>query len=307
VFPTTTVAALPVFLTGAAPQEHGMTGWHIFLKELGAVATPIKYVSRFGHFPLNKVIDIREIFDLESFFDRIKTESYVIQEKDTIDADFTIVSAGRAKRIGYGTLSENFKNVEKIVKSHSKRKFIYSYWRYHDVLCHRHGMGSTEVLSHFNKLNEKLKSFLESIEGTNTTVIITADHGMIDTPKSSIIDLREHPHFSETLTLPLCGDHRYVYCYVHPFKTDQFENYVRNEFNHYCEVLRSEDLVKKNYFGLFKPHKRFLDRIGNYVLMMKDNYAIYDFLLNKEEEYDINDHGGASKEEMYVPLIIIHT
>ena len=37
VFPATTAAAIGTYLTGVAPIEHGLTGWHMHLRELGAV------------------------------------------------------------------------------------------------------------------------------------------------------------------------------------------------------------------------------------------------------------------------------
>src|SRR3989344_5694865 len=48
VFPSATSAAIPVFFTGLSPQEHGIPGWYAFLKELGTVAIPLKYIPRGG-------------------------------------------------------------------------------------------------------------------------------------------------------------------------------------------------------------------------------------------------------------------
>jgi len=62
------------------------------------------------------------------------------------------------------------------------------------------------------------------ISGTNTTVIITADHGLIDIPSANVIFLEDHPELQDTLTLPLCGQSRTAYCYVHPAKAKKFEN-----------------------------------------------------------------------------------
>lgn len=172
-----------------------------------------------------------------------------------------------------------------------------------DFLCHKYGVKSKESLSHFGQIERNAASFLRSIEGTNTSVIITADHGLIDVPWRKIIDISKHPKLKETLTLPLCGEPRAAYCYVHPLKVKQFEGYMRKHFTKKCTVHKSEDLIKNNYFGLFKPNKNLFDRVGDYVIIMKDNYAIRDRILGEKEEKHIGRHGGISKEEMYVPLI----
>jgi len=68
--------------------------------------------------------------------------------------------------------------------------------------------------------------------------------------------------------------------------------------------LLCEDLIKKGYFGLFKPNKKLLDRAGNYILLMKDNYSIQDVIIGDDRRQNKACHGGVSKEEMFVPLIV---
>jgi hypothetical protein len=56
-----------------------------------------------------------------------------------------------------------------------------------------------------------------------------------------------------------------------------------------------------------RPEPRLFDRIGDYVLIMKENYIIKDFVLGETEKFHIGNHGGVSKEEMLVPLIVIES
>jgi hypothetical protein len=72
-----------------------------------------------------------------------------------------------------------------------------------------------------------------------------------------------------------------------------------------CEMHKSEELIRKNYFGLYEPNERLKDRVGDYILIMKDNFILRDRVLGEENNNMIGNHGGASKEEMLVPLIII--
>ena len=41
-----------------------------------------------------------------------------------------------------------------------------------------------------------------------TTLIVTADHGFVDSPADEAIDLAAHPGLRDTLLLPLCGEPR---------------------------------------------------------------------------------------------------
>ena len=85
----------------------------------------------------------------------------------------------------------------------------------------------------------------------------------------------------------------------------QFESYVKSEFNHVCKMYKSDDLIKKNYFGLFKPNEKLKERIGDYVLIMRDDYIMRDYVLGEEQIIPIGNHGGTSREEMFVPLVVI--
>lgn len=208
--------------------------------------------------------------------------------------------------MGYTTLNGFFSQIRKAVKSHNQRKYIYAYWYEFDSISHKNGVNSKKAYNHFKEIDKRLKSLVKNIKNTNTTLIITSDHGFVDSTKKQLIKLEDHPKLKECLTLPLCGERRTVYCYVHPSKTKQFEKYVKTKFKKYCYMYRSEELIRKNYFGLFKENPKLFDRIGDYILIMKDNYLFCDDILNRKRKFHIGHHGGVSKEEMYVPLIVIN-
>jgi hypothetical protein len=48
-----------------------------------------------------------------------------------------------------------------------------------------------------------------------------------------------------------------------------------------------------------------LDRIGDYILIMKGNYVIKDRLLGETMHFLKANHGGMSGKEMFVPLITV--
>jgi hypothetical protein len=76
--------------------------------------------------------------------------------------------------------------------------------------------------------------------------------------------------------------------------------------NKYCYILKTKDIINKNYLGLFKPHKKLLNRLGDYALVCKKNYRIKDHLSRKSKKKEfVAHHGGLSEDEMYVPLIVM--
>lgn len=173
----------------------------------------------------------------------------------------------------------------------------------HDHLCHLHYTSDARVLNHFRRLDRSLKRFVESLEGTDSIVIVTADHGSDDVDKPIV--LNDIPEIYDTLRLPLSGDHKCAYVYLKNGREREFLRAMRR-IKEACYLFKSEELVKKGVFGLEHPDKRFLDRIGDYVVAMKEGYGIYDFIgkIHKKREFNKGDHGSLSEREMLVPLIV---
>jgi len=69
VFPTTTAAAAATFLTGTAPQQHAITGWFVYLKELELVSTILPFIQRGERTSLNQLINPKKIFNQRGFFE----------------------------------------------------------------------------------------------------------------------------------------------------------------------------------------------------------------------------------------------
>ncbi len=303
VFPSTTAACVTTFGTGLAPQQHGFTGWFMYFKEMGTIIAPLPYRTRSGGIPFNSV-PIKGILTEKSFYEKIKVKSYIVIANDLIDSEYTRLMSKRAKRVSYTNLPGFFNSVKKVIKNKG-RKFVYAYWPTFDGLCHHYGTKSKQVSKHFKELEKHVTKFLKSVEKTDTMIIITADHGLIDKDKAHTIYLSKHPKLMDCLTLPLSGETRLAYCYVKPSNAKDFERYVKKHLKKYCYLFKSQDLIKRKYYGLFNEHPKLKDRVGDYILMMKENYALKDFVLGEMEHFHIGVHGGVSKEEMWVPLIVI--
>ncbi len=304
VFPSTTVTAITTFLTGLAPQQHALTGWHIYFEELGWVMAILPFRPRQA---AARVSCTAPLFYPVPVFDQIGVRSYVVVPSRIIDSPFNAAHCGAAFRRPYTTLQEFFRTVARTVCKNEQGKYVYGYYPELDRLAHDHGIGSYEVLSHLTQLDAAFGGFLDSIEGSSTTVIVTADHGFIDSPLDRHIELADHPVLAETLRLPLCGEPRAAYCYVHPEKRKQFERYVETELAGEAILLPSAALIEQGYFGSGPCHPRLRQRIGDYTLVMKENYVIKDWLPGEKRYTHIGVHGGLSVEEMYVPLIAVST
>ena len=95
-----------------------------------------------------------------------------------------------------------------------------------------------------------------------------------------------------------------AYCYIRAGMVSKFEKYYNDNLKKYCNMYRSSDLVNEGYFGMFEPNTRLKQRIGDYTLIMKDNYAIRDPISGEKNKMDLKGvHGSLTSGEMFVPLI----
>jgi len=306
VFPSTTATGITTFLTGLAPQQHAVTGWFMLVKELGVVARTLPFNPRFGGSAISTTgVDPKLVFGQEVLSARLKAESYYTIPQHLFESDFTTVTSTGAKKVSYNSPAECFQKITDIVKSSNKRKFIYAYLSEFDSLCHEFGTQSQEALQYFREVDHAIVAFHDALRRSNTTLLITSDHGLVDTETLDRMSLEEHPELAATLSLPLCGEPRVAYCYVHPAKVKKFRQYVDANLRDFCTMHSSHDLVRKHFFGLHEPNPKLYDRIGDYILIMKENYVLKDFVLCETRHFLKANHGGVSSKEMYVPLIII--
>ncbi|MBI1422530.1 MAG: phosphodiesterase [Gammaproteobacteria bacterium] len=305
VFPTTTATAITTFMTGLAPQQHGLTGWFTYLKEIGAITAVLPCQLRGSREPLSeRGIDIESLYGHTPFFDSLNVPSTVLAPAWIVDSPFNIAHSGDARRIGYTDLDSMFAGLHKALQN-PERQYIYAYWPEFDRLSHLHGNASEQVARHYRDLEAALAKFIDAHTGTGSLLLITADHGFIDTRPERMINLNQYPVLQDCLSLPLSGEPRVAYCYVHPHKSRTFVDYIQEHFADKIELVESQTLIEQGAFGAGEPHPKLAQRVGDYTLIMQDNFIIKDWLAGEKPFFHYGVHGGVSEREMQVPLIVI--
>lgn len=312
VFPSTTASAIPTFLTGLPPQAHGLTGWHMWFEEIGQTLAVLPLTPRgtpptawvpaclalpaklFGHRPLSQSLAGR---------------TWTVVPKDIMDSPFNRFHTAGAQRIGYQDTAGLFAAIEEGVAaaaqadSGGRPTYIHAYYPVLDGLMHEVGTRDERVTKRLAKLDAEFTACCQRLAGSGTSFIVTADHGFIDAPPKHLIALDQHPELAALLARPLCGERRIAYAYVEHNKQLEFETYVKRHLGHACRILTSQDFLAEGWLGPGPAHPRLATRIGDFVLLMKGDWTIKDWL-PEEKRYDqLGVHGGASEAEMLIPLI----
>ncbi len=302
VFPTSTAPAITTFLTGVAPQQHGVTGWFMNLKELGTVTLILPFQPRWGKVALNG--DVSALLGYSVVFDRLPVRSYFVIHRSLVDSAYSTAGAGGAIRLGYRSLRDCLNLLIETLTGRRERSYIYAYWSLFDSLCHEHGVGSATALNHLRELEAAFGFLLQALAGSNTLLIITADHGFIDTTPTYTTRLERHPELAACLSMPLCGELRAIYCHLRPGKISFFENSVRERLGNHYALYPSEELIQQGWFGLGEPDPRLSERIGDYTLLPQGQHILTDSLPGEKPWNQVGVHGGLSAQELYVPLVL---
>ncbi|NEV61883.1 alkaline phosphatase family protein [Thiorhodococcus minor] len=315
VFPPTTAAAIPTYLTGAAPLEHGLTGWFTYLRELGCVMTVLPGVPRYGGVSYRRAgIDPKALFPTPSVFERMGARGFALSPAFIAHSDFNRAHTTGAEILTFETLEQAFRQCLRLVqpgprwplgKGTRQPSYSYVYWPRLDSIGHELGMESDAAKAHLLEIDQAIGDFLAAAAGTDTLLLVCADHGQLDTQPSDVIDMAQHPQLADTLILPICGEPRAGLCYVRPDAKASFLSYCETELRDLVDCVPSRQLVEDGYFGEGAAHPSFTDRVGDFCILPRGHRVLSERLPSEPPHPQVGVHGGLSNAELMVPLCVL--
>ncbi len=308
VFPTTTASAITTSFTGATPAEHGLTGWFTYFSAAGCVAAPLPFRSRGDNLPLAaRGVSHEHLFTAPPLLDALTRRAIVVSARSIVNSDYNLHHSGNAERRAYDDLDGLVAEVAAAVRSGAERKFIYAYWPEFDTQSHRHGVASEQARIEFERVDDAFAVLLDRLAGTETAVVVTADHGFMDSPPADLLMLEDGPGLAGLLKLPLCGERRIAFCHVQDGRVAEFSARARDWLAGRGEVRASRELLDEGWFGPGRAHPQLAERIGDVTLVMNGRHTIKDWTPGESRHLHIGNHGGSSDDELFIPLVVAKT
>ena len=302
VFPSTTASAITTSYTGWTPLEHGLTGWFTLFGEAGCVGSPLPFQRRGEKAPLG--VAPARVYRAGPLFDALERRSIVVSYRPIVDSTYNRHHCGRAERRAYDKLEGLVEETVAAVKSSPEPKFVYAYWPEFDTLSHRFGNGSPEARAQFGAIDAAFGELMARLAGTDTLVVATADHGFVDSVGADALDFTDAPGLSALLRYPLCGESRIAFCHVQEGCVPEFMERARDWLGERARVCASAELADEGWFGGGDAHPRFAERIGEVALLMHGRATVKDWTPGEPRHRHVGHHGGASEDEMLIPLIV---
>ncbi len=316
VFPSTTATALFTVYMGMQPVEHEIIGYTQYIRELGTVCNMLSMSPIGNH--RNDLIEAgwmpESLKQKRSFARRINDEgvlSYIYLPNMIKKSGMSKVTAAETTLRPYYSTSHMFTSISKDVKASRGKSVHIGYISSIDTMSHKVGSRTEETAMDLEQIFYGVKMLKESLASTNSTVLISADHGHVNVGTNNLFDISKDSILYDTLRAPVVGDARAAFLRIRCGKMDEALNHLKEMYGGSYEILSTLDMLKSGYFGDSRVNDNRSDRFGDLVMVPKGNTGIIDSNLtfldpSMSHENMVGMHGGLLREEMIVPLIITH-
>lgn len=303
-FPSTTTAHVTSVVTGKDVSTHGFFEWFTYDSKIDEVFTPFLFDYE----------GKEEILPNENLFKELKengVSSTIITPSYINNSYYSreLFKDGKVK--GYESVEEMFNILLQSLKKDKGKNFYYIYYPEIDSIGHKYGMSSYKAYFEINNFIKALDNFYNNVldEGVNEgTFILSADHGQMEI-KDKIYLNELIPNIEEYMikdskgkSIVPVGYNRDMFLYI----KEEFETYVyqflKEKLKDKGEIYLVKDLIDKGIF--INPSETFLSRVGNIVIIPYDGYGVWWYEKGKYEISLKGSHGGLTKDEMEIPLLI---
>lgn len=295
VFPTTTAAALTSLMTGTDPGEHGIVGYRVRVPDTGVLSNQLTGWESDG---LDPETWQRRPTLFETAASR-EVEGYVVSREEYRHSGFTRAAFRGSSFDAAASFTDRLGLALERATTGSRR-LVYAYAPELDSVGHRHGWESNEWIAALEDVDAAVRTFAGALPA-DVGALVTADHGMVDVPRSGHILLREGDELVDDV-VAVAGEPRMLHLYTEPGRAGRVLERWRAAESGRSWVFARDEAIEAGLFGRVDPAVR--DRIGDVLVAARGRVAYYDDrLTDKASQRMVGQHGSLTSAERIVPLI----
>ena len=312
VFPSTTATSLTTLATAAWPGQHAIPGWFTHLPERGITATILPFVERFSTRPLETLgVSVGDAFPHPSAMARYDRAVRMYHPAAIVESVYTRYQRGESTDgrerigVGYTTLSEAVEAVVQGVREARAPTFHYFYLPIVDGAAHRAGLADESVRTALRATDAALAQITAAV-GADVRMVVSADHGMLDTPDERKHLLLEDDPLVEALQAPPSGEPRVPMFHVRTGARAAFLEEFRERFRENFALLTPDEVDELALFGPEPLSRVTRSRIGDFIgIAPGPDVLVYRAKRAESATTMRGFHAGLTPEEMRIPLILV--
>ncbi|MGY1752667.1 alkaline phosphatase family protein [Blastococcus sp. SYSU D01042] len=180
------------------------------------------------------------------------------------------------------------------------RALVYGYFADLDVTGHVRGVDSDSWRAQLQLVDRMVEHVVAGLPG-DAALLVTADHGMLDVPAGTRLDLDTVPHLTDGVRL-LAGEPRARYVHAQPGAAADVLDRWRELLGERAWVATRDEVVASGVFGRVDP--AMAARIGDVVALARGTWALTASEREPGPSRLTAYHGSLTATELAIPLLV---
>jgi len=295
-YPSTTAASMGSFGTGTGPGRTGLVGYTVRNPASGGLANMVSW---------DGLGPAREWQREPTVFERLVAHGITVTTVGPAKFMGSGLTEAALRGGGYRAAESLAQRVDAALRLLREPGLVYLYWGDVDKTGHHEGAGSWQWGDQLEALDGELRRLVRSLP-KDATVVVTADHGMVDVDPARRRDVATTPGLAEGVAV-VAGEPRAVHVHLEPGMDPRAaEARWADVLGDDAVVLTGDDAVAAGLFGPVSAHVRPL--IGDLVVAATGRATVVDSRTQTAASLQlVGVHGSLTPAELRVPLLAVHT
>lgn len=295
-FPSTTVAGITSLTTASLAGAHGMVAYTVWDREHELVRNQISGWDSMGMIP--------SVWQLvPTVFEREAVNSAVVSVPEYRDSGLTQASLRGAEFLAAETMVDRSRIAAQFAADHDS-PLVYCYHAELDQAGHQFGWESPQWLATLEELDAAIAELVARTPN-DIGILVVADHGMIDTPPHTQIDI---PRAALEGVVAVAGEPRLRHLYLSdalsdvPSARNALAERVRLALDQRALVITRDQALEWGWYGNDIAWEA-EDRIGDVIVAATEDEAYYTEQMPQSQRQMRGQHGSVTAAEVLVPCI----
>lgn len=295
-FPSTTPTSLGSLVTGLPPGQHGLVGFQVLVPDPERVMNLLHWDER---------VDPLEFQPHPTMFERAEQAGVrvtTVGPRAFRGSGLTLAGLRGGGHRGADSLGELVAGMLTGLAEPGP-SLVYGYHADLDATGHRNGCGSPHWRAQLRVLDQVVAALVEGLPA-GSALVVTGDHGMVDVPAETRIDLADEPDLMDGVAL-VSGEPRVTALRAHPgAAADVLATWRERLDPSDWLVLSVPEALRA---GLYGPARDGVaERVGDVLAIALGSVAcVHSGLMPAPLLALVGMHGSVSQAERAVPLIVV--
>jgi hypothetical protein len=290
--PSTTATSLTSLGTALTPGTHGVVGFTSRIPGTDDLLNALMW---------SKSVDPREWQPHPTALARLAAagvHTTVVNKREFETSGLTVAGQRGAEFVGADKIGERL--AAGLAASSATPSLTYLYDGDLDWTGHRYGVASMSWQLQLSMIDAAAEQLREALPD-DVRVVVVADHGMVDSPPHSRIDVDDHAELLDGVVV-LGGEARFRHVYCRHGAVDHVRSTWQAAVGERAEVLTRDEAISRGWFGAMTSAVR--PRVGDVLVAARGDFSVMSTSAFPYEARLVGLHGSLTSAEMLIPVLV---